>query len=195
MVRRRNVSPGVNIMTKEWIEWKGGERPVTKGKLVDTKSRDHWVTENVYAGGLDWRHDGNFTDIIAWRPHANEQRGQPTQAAWSGKGLPPVGVKCEHCPGGTTQVEWEVVTVAGIHENRMTGFTDYWLVRENGSSYTIGNPYRFRPLCNEAERKREDAIKAMINCSAVLLNPTATLIYNAIAAGEIPGVKLENEND
>ena len=176
-----------------WIEWNGGECRVPKGTMVDVKLRSGAEFGNQFAQASDgsswagsayWRHYGAPYDIIAWRLHDSEQ------SAWNGEGLPPLGVKCEHCPGGTTQVEWEVVTVAGIHENRMTGFTDYWLVRENGSSYTIGNPYRFRPIRTEAERKREEAIKAMINCSAVLLQPTADLIYNAIAAGKIPGVKL-----
>ena len=116
---------------------------------------------------------------------------------WNGDGLPPVGIKCEHCHGGTTQHEWEVVTVAGVHKNTSTGFTDYWLVRENGSSYIVGNPYRFRPLRTEAEKAREAAIQRIVSvinyrngCSP---KPLAGWLYDAIAAGKIPGVKLEEK--
>lgn len=120
---------------------------------------------------------------------------------WNGEGSPPVGVKCEHCPGGTTQTEWGVVTVAGIYENPVTGFTDYWLVKENGSSYTVGNPYRFRPLRTEEERKREEVIKAITD--SIIDFDLASVehrgdeqsiaieIYCRIEAGRIPHVTLK----
>lgn len=113
---------------------------------------------------------------------------------WNGEGLPPVGIKCEHCHGGTTQHEWEVVTVAGVHKNASTGFTDYWLVRENGSSYIVGNPYRFRPLRTEAEKALESAkhIIAELCRDSASNGHSADLIMEAITAGKIPGVKLDD---
>lgn len=115
-------------------------------------------------------------------------------SAWNGEGVPPVGIKCEHCPGGTTQHEWEVVTVAGVHKNTSTGFTDYWLVRENGSSYIVGNPYRFRPLRTEAEKALESAkhIIAELCRDSASNGHSADLIMEAITAGKIPGVKLDD---
>lgn len=111
---------------------------------------------------------------------------------WDGQGLPPVGVKCEHCPGGTTQHEWEVVTVVAVYENLVSGFTDFWLVRENGSSYLVGNPYQFRALRTESERKRDEAIEEITNVMGVFaVKDVGREIYDAIAAGKIPGVKLE----
>jgi len=50
---------------------------------------------------------------------------------------------------------------------------------------------QYNAAFTEADSKREEAIKAMMDCSAVLLEVTADLIYDAIAAGKIPGVKLE----
>lgn len=114
------------------------------------------------------------------------------QPEWNGDGRPPVGVTCEHCPGGTTQTQWEVVTVLGI-SNRTGGmFTDYWLRKEDGSSYIIGNPYRFRPIRTEAERKREEAknVIAELCRSSASNGHSSDLIYDAIAAGKIPGIKL-----
>lgn len=199
-----------------WIDWHGGECPVDSDAIVEVKYRkpSPYQFNNDRAGDFNWSHDGFGGDIIAYRlqQHGTDSRanddsmeqdlneciGQGVDMPeWNGDGLPPVGIKCEHCPGGTTQHEWEVVTVAGVHENTSTGFTDYWLVRENGSSYIVGNPYRFRPLRTEAEKAREDAETAMRTCLAGTgagITPLAAKgIYEAIAAGKIPGVKLENK--
>lgn len=200
-----------------WIQWAGGECPVDSDAIVEVKCR--WHNQHQYnndrAGDFYWAHTGSNADIIAYRLQntdtdyrANDDRmeqdlneciGQVVDMPeWNGYGLPPVGIKCEHCPGGTTQHEWEVVTVAGVHENTSTGFTDYWLVRENGSSYIVGNPYRFRPLRTEAERKRDIAIEAILSDMRTIpcdldLRDEVAVIYDAIAAGKIPGVKLEDK--
>lgn len=198
-----------------WIEWHGGECPVDSDAIVEVKCRrpKPYQYSNDRAGDFSWTHDGIDGDIIAYRLHnpeiksranddkieqdLNECIGHGADTAWNGEGLPPVGIKCEHCPGGTTQHEWEVVTVAGVHKNTSTGFTDYWLVRENGSSYIVGNPYRFRPLRTEADKARDEAIQSMTSvidyrngCSS---KPMAGWLYDAIAAGKIPGVRLEGK--
>lgn len=115
---------------------------------------------------------------------------------WNGYGLPRVGVTCEHCPGGATQHEWEVVTVIAISDRPGGIFTDYWLMKEDGSSYVIGNPYRFRPLRAEAERKRSDICDRIYGAMTKAdrkdnRSDMAEAVYDAIAAGIIPGVKLE----
>lgn len=203
-----------------WIQWAGGECPVDSDAIIEVKFRhpNSHQFNNDRAGDFYWQHDGLGYDIIAYRlqkPTKSEQvRDEAAEAddeadlnecigqdvdmpEWNGEGLPPVGIKCEHCPGGTTQHEWEVVTVAGVHKNTSTGFTDYWLVRENGSSYIVGNPYRFRPLRTEAEKAREDAETAIRTClegtGAGITLLAAKGIYEAIAAGKIPGVKLEEK--
>lgn len=195
-------------------------------KFAQDETRENMVTRDQYeaalaasegwiqwAGDFAWSHTGSDGDIIAYRlqqpgidsranddllgQDLNECIGQDVDMPeWNGEGLPPVGIKCEHCPGGTTQHEWEVVTVAGVHENTSTGFTDYWLVRENGSSYIVGNPYRFRPLRTEAEKASSAAIGAMERAWEEVMNKPAQnfeIIYDAIAAGKIPGVKLESK--
>lgn len=116
----------------------------------------------------------------------NECIGQDAATVWSGEGKPAIGEKCEHHSGG----QWEVVTIAGIYENLVTGFTDYWMVKEDGSSYTVGNPYRFRPIRTEADKKREEAIKDMTLTG--WCESAAEEMYDLIASGKVRGVKLED---
>lgn len=194
-----------------WIDWHSGDCPVDSDAIVEVKFRNpnRYKFNSDRAGDFAWSHDGVSGDIIAYllQQHGidscanddcmgqdlNECIGQGVDMPeWNGDGLPPVGIKCEHCPGGTTQHEWEVVTVAGVHENTSTGFTDYWLVRENGSSYIVGNPYRLRQLRTEAEKLREAAcheIASMIGRGTFFED--AERIYDAFISGKIPGVKLE----
>lgn len=193
-----------------WIEWDGGECPVEKVTLIDVRYRD----SNDYpdaigvqalsgngAGSACWERDGYSNDIIAYRLHKpqgaeqaktddeadlNECIGQDAAQVWGGEGKPAIGEKCEHHSGG----QWEVVTIAGIYENLVTGFTDYWMVKEDGSSYTVGNPYRFRPIRSEADKRREEAIKDMTLTG--WCESAAEEMYDLIAAGKVRGVKLED---
>lgn len=199
-----------------WIKWAGGECPVDSDAIVEVKYRksNPYQFNNDRAGDFDWEHIGSNADIIAYRlqqpgvdSRANDDRleqdlneciGQGVDMPeWNGDGLPPVGIKCEHCPGGTTQHEWEVVTVAGVHENTSTGFTDYWLVRENGSSYIVGNPYRFRPLRTEAEMAREKLAASLhiaAGASPIELNGIGSLYFklaDAIISGSIFGTTFK----
>lgn len=146
-----------------WIAWGGGECPVDGDVVVDVRYRGGFsscrLKSGLPASEYGWGKFDGPSCIIAYRLHKPED----DQPVWNGEGRPPVGVKCEHCPGGTTQHQWEVVTVVAVHENLVSGFTDYWLVREDGSSYLVGNPYRFRPIRTEAERKREDIIDELVS--------------------------------
>lgn len=77
-----------------WVEWKGGECPVSKGVMVDVRYRcgkenigvaallerdDKGFASGLTLGGIlrsatDWRHDGHEMDIIAYRLHKSEQQ-------------------------------------------------------------------------------------------------------------------------
>ena len=183
----------------DWIEWGGGECPVNPSEMVDVIfGRGGRVSTNI-ADCWRWNHSGTDSDIIAYRLHQpqevteaddesdlNECIGQDAAQVWGGEGKPAIGEKCEHHSGG----QWEAVTIAGIYENLVTGFTDYWMVKEDGSSYTVGNPYRFRPIRSEADKKREEAIKDMTLTG--WCESAAEEIYDLIAAGKVRGVKLED---
>lgn len=55
-----------------WIEWKGGECPV--GGDVCVKFRDGTIQDaGMSAYGFYWKHGGNISDIVAYRPHNPEQ--------------------------------------------------------------------------------------------------------------------------
>lgn len=111
--------------------------------------------------------------------------------AWNGKGLPPSGVECEarlRCNDG----EWFFFRCVGVD----CGVAFGWAGKE---AVTLGKgSYEFRPLRTEAERKRDAAIEAidwfMPECIPDTPNEFyhAKKIYDAIAAGKIPGVKLDD---
>lgn len=80
------------------------------------------------------------------------------------------------------------VRVLAYHEDEV------WLKSLlGGTSFTVGNPAGFRPIRTESERKRKEAIDAIAElCRSSSSNGhSAELVYSAIEAGNIPGVKLE----
>ena len=73
---------------------------------------------------------------------------------------------------------------------------DKVVIKPSGETYygiTPSERQVFRPIRSEADRKRDAAKNAIAElCRSSASNGhSADLIYDAIAAGEIPGVKLE----
>jgi len=55
-----------------WIEWEGGECPVSPNTVVDFKRRDGSVVLlGHFAYTLRWKHRSDASDIIAYRIHRN----------------------------------------------------------------------------------------------------------------------------
>lgn len=200
-ITREQYEAALAAKNDGWIEWGGGKCPVDDATELDIKFRTGGIVYGVEAGKYYWPKTGHEYDIIAYRLHKpqeeeqakaddeadlNECIGQDAAQVWGGEGKPAIGEKCEHHSGG----QWEVVTIAGIHENLVTGFTDYWMVKEDGSSYTVGNPYRFRPIRTEIELKREEAVKTIMLTG--WCQSAAEEIYDLVAAGKVPGMKLED---
>lgn len=110
--------------------------------------------------------------------------------AWNGEGLPPAGCECESKQ--FSQVDWNKFKVVAVCDGHVFGF---W---GNGVSTALDSKmWEFRPLRTEAERKREIAVKVikgllMFDYGDDPRVNDATFIYDAIAAGKIPGVKLED---
>lgn len=110
--------------------------------------------------------------------------------AWSGEGLPPAGCECEFISNDTS---WGVVRVIGMDDDKV-------VIKPSGEIYygiTPSNKQVFRPLRTESERKHEAVLESI--CAVLEMvaqdyrrNDEAKLIYEAIAAGKIPGVKLED---
>lgn len=108
--------------------------------------------------------------------------------AWNGEGLPPVGCECEISFYGKSLGQCEVLFVG-----------DSLIVwKQKSSQQEVSGHHghmNFRPLRTEAERKRDAAIEAMqreADDGDNWIYSEYEIIYDAIAAGKIPGVKLED---
>lgn len=51
----------------EWIEWKGGECPVSDGVLVEIRYRDGEIDAPWLGQYYRWTHGGGAGDIISYR--------------------------------------------------------------------------------------------------------------------------------
>lgn len=152
------------------------------------------TSECVYEQG------GTQFDIIAER--------QPiTEPSWDGVGLPPVGCECEFTFGPYEPDEFDVScgetpiegTIVNVVEHKTTSHGNkvavvYWDDAGAGRAMCLIGPC-LKPIRAEEDKKRDYAVGAMERCwEAVTDNPAHHFeeIYDAIAAGKIPGVKLED---
>ena len=87
--------------------------------------------------------------------------------------------------------DWIKVRVLAYHEDEV------WLKSLlGGTSFAVGNPAGFRPIRTESERKRSDICDKIYGAITNAerkdnRSDMAEAVYDAIAAGKIPGVKLE----
>lgn len=105
--------------------------------------------------------------------------------AWNGEGLPPVGCECE-CQFLDA---WHVCKVLFVGAEVIVGVIDSY-----EGAFSV-NHTKFRPLQSEAERKRDAAVEAMqreVDEGDNWIYSEYEIIYDTIAAGKIPGVKLED---
>ncbi|EBJ1244405.1 hypothetical protein DO303_21935 [Salmonella enterica] len=139
-----------------------------------------------------WTADDNHQAIISMARYEceisnNELQEQPTNE-WNGEGLPPVGCECEFISNDTS---WGVVRVIGMDDDKV-------VIKPSGEIYygiTTSNRQVFRPIQSEAERKRDAAVEAMqreADDGDNWIYSEYEIIYDAIAAGKIPGVKLDD---
>ena len=106
--------------------------------------------------------------------------------AWDGQGLPPVGEQCEI----KRVADWMPVTIKFISD-RHTIFTTLGGTEDCYQTCSL----QFRPIRNEAERKREKIISFMshsLRANGSINDEQLERLYLDIEAGSIPGVKLED---
>lgn len=162
----------------------------------------------------EWTADDNHSAAISMARYECEisKKGTGKQSAgeWSGDGLPPVGTKVEFFINQKLgyRNDWipDVGTEMEVVAHKTT--TDgndvavcYWDEGGAGRSCCFV-PESLKPLRTESDRKRDDAIKAILGTLNYYdfemvhirgdQKQVALEIYNAIAAGKIPGVKLED---
>lgn len=208
IITREQYEAALTAKNDGWIEWRGGRCPVDDVTEVDIKFRTGGVVYGVEAGKYYWPRTGQEYDIIAYRLHKpqeaeqakaddevdlNECIGQDAVTVWNGEGLPPVGCECEYSlNGGKTWWKCKIDYIVGTQGVVMLCDTFEGVQYVQFSSY--GNALKFRPIRSETERKRDAAKNAIAElCRSSASNGhSADLIYDAIAAGEIPGVKLED---
>lgn len=205
-----------------WIDWGGGKCPVSASEMVDVIFGRGGRRSTNIADCWRWNHNGTDSDIIAYRLHQptkseqvradawnayagitepdaesdlNECIGQAPATEWNGEGLPPVGCECEYSlNGGVTWWKCKIDYIVGTQGVVMLCDTFEGVQYVQFSSY--GSSLKFRPARSEAERKRDAATNALMGILGGCGGPHSELksgeIYDAIAAGEIPGVKLED---
>lgn len=214
-ISRERYEAALAAKNDGWIEWGGGECPVPRGTLIDVKHLDGEIYQNKPAMGENnvcWSHNGSHGDIIAYRLHKpqeaeqaeadgevglSEHIGQDATPVWNGEGVtPPVGCVCERSWAGD---EWQSCKILFA-----SGQIVVVKLKESGreGAYNIGDvAFRpTRPIHSEADRKRDEAAQALCNAGGGngKVDEKAGYgscwfdVYDAIAAGKIPGVKLED---
>lgn len=205
-ITREQYEAALTAKNDGWIEWGGGECPVARDQTVDVMFRYQETTATGRAGCWRWDRNGTDSDIIAYRLHQpqeaeqakaddeadlNECIGQTPAPVWNGEGLPPVGCECEFISNDTS---WGPVVVIGMDGDKV-------VIKPSGETYygiTPSEKQVFRPTHSEAERKREKAVQALCNAGGGIGRVDEESgygscwfdIYDAIADGKIPGVKL-----
>jgi len=143
--------------------------------------------EEMVFSGIGYLGDTLYGCIVTAKEYESALSASQ-KPAWNGEGVPPAGCECEFISNGTS---WGKVKVIGLDGEKI-------VIRPSGEIYyaiTPSNKDVFIPFRTEEERKRDivvGAIKELFKCSNDQSVDDATLIFNAIAAGKIPGVKLDD---
>lgn len=205
IITREQYEAALAAKNEGWIEWGGGKHPpVSANTVVDVKIEKGYVQSGYPAGEYSWEHVWRGSNIIAYRLHKpqevemipldecdgsrveddlNECIGQDVAPVWSGEGLPPVGMKIEWL---SDKYGWLGGTVAA-HDAKHPLIA---IIRHN-DGYTGCHRHELR---TEADKKRHKSLQAIYEIldAGTSTKQDAADIYDAIAAGKIPGVKLDN---
>lgn len=152
-----------------------------------------------FSGSLIKWERSNGVEIIAER--------QPiTEPSWDGVSLPPVGCECEFTLGPYEPDEFDDLvgklpwpgTLVTVVSHKVTGdghdvAVIYWDDDGGGRAACLVGSC-LKPIRSEADKKREAVIESLMRivCGPSQASATVNKLYTAIAAGKIPGVKLED---
>lgn len=157
-------------------------------KQVGTGNNPITSKEGMVFSGIGYLGDTLYGCIVTAKEYKSALAASQNPA-WSGECLPPVGCECEAKYRESDSAEWFLFRCVSVD----CGVAFGWAGKE---AVTLGKGnYEFRPLRTEAERKRDAAIEAMQREGDDANNwiySEYEIIYDAIAAGKIPGVKLDD---
>lgn len=135
------------------------------------------ITREQYEAALAAKNDEN--DL-------NECIEQDAVPVWSGEGQPSVGVECEYSWAGEP---WASGVIRYISKHTIIIETQADSTGDTECAYHPTD-IKLRPLRTEADRRRDEAVKAIMLtgwCQAA-----AEEIYDLVAAGKVPGMKVED---
>lgn len=182
-VKFANTLTHLHYLSGEWRSNEDGHDWIYRDRPFD----GNFITK--------WTADDNHRAVISMARYEreimkNKTSKQPANE-WNGEGIPPVGTKCRIIISDRDFGECEILFVG-----------ESLLVWRQDSTYQEGSGYhrhmKFRPIRTEAERKRDAAAEAIHRYMPEFIPDTpneyyhAKKIYDAIAAGKIPGVKLDD---
>lgn len=210
IITREQYEAALAVKNDGWIEWGGGKHPpVSTNTVVDVKFKNGNVQSGYPAGEYSWEHEWTYSNIIAYRLHKpqeaeqakaddeadlNECARQDAAPVWSGEGQPPVGCECEFMKHTLDAMpNWRRGIIKYVSEYTVV------IVEALSHGEFVAHPRTcdFRPIRSEADKKREDALDAIYGAIASAerahnRSDEADKVYEAIAAGKITGVKLED---
>lgn len=212
IITREQYEAALAAKNDGWIEWDGGECPVNGDTVVEVKYRNPFPghINNRQGCYFSWSHEGDDGDIIAYRLHQpqeaeqaeadeadlNECIGQDAAPVWNGEGLPPVGMEIEY---RFAKVNYRTDFYSGkvLAYGMQNVFMEHW-ASKNEFIQPL-DKIEFRPIRSGVERKREEAVQALCNAGGGNGRVDEKSgygscwfdVYDAIADGKIPGVKLE----
>lgn len=175
-----------------------------------------WDTNDPHYDGLSWKHHTGNSLVYYWHginavPLSCDHResivtywqykaaiAESQKPSWNGEGVPPVGCECEYLDNNG---KWYPVIIKYASDQLVviSGVTKILGVEQGteiAKDIIIDKP-QFRTLRTESERKHEAVLESI--CAVLEMavqdykrEDEAKLIYEAIAAGKIPGVKLDD---
>lgn len=158
--------------------------------FVDSDSRNDNSKWIFFEGKNDIADDCN--SAIVTRAQYESALAASQKPTWNGEGLPPAGCRVEYtCKNpdiGHPSIEpgrwYGGVIIAYYNECVWTS--------DNGVRH-LSNTI-FRPMRSKSDQKRYDAIESLFEIldAGVSASQDSIDIYDAIAAGKIPGVKLDD---
>ncbi len=155
------------------------------GKLFGS-SYEYLFDSEIFPKPLDWKHG------VVTREEYQAAIAASKQPAWNGEGLPPVGCECEFKE--QNKDEWRKCVIRYVSDYTIVVDTspDKYESDDEEPCFVNDENILFRPIRTEAERKRDEAIKELENVYRSIPHSDAVAygLYDAIATGKIPGVKL-----